>query len=123
MAHFAKINEQTNEVEQVIVISNEDCNNLPFPDSEPIGQQFIQNLGLSGVWKQTSYNNNFRKQYAGLGYTYNTENDVFISPKPYPSWILNETDWTWEAPLPYPNDVNGYIWDEDTLNWIEGGLN
>lgn len=119
MAHFAKINEQTNEVEQVIVISNEDCNNLPFPDSELLGQQFIQKLGLDGVWKQTSYNNNFRKRYAGIGYTYKETADVFIPPKPFPSWILNEVEWIWEAPIPYP-EVGDWYWDEEIGNWVEG---
>jgi hypothetical protein len=118
MAHFAKINEQTNEVEQVIVISNEDCNNLPFPDSEPIGQQFIQNIGLDGIWKQTSYNNNFRQRYAGIGFTYNETADVFIPQKPYPSWVLDETEWSWKPPIERPTGGEWY-WDEELGNWVE----
>lgn len=69
MAHFAQIDEN-NMVQQVIVIDNEDCSGGEFPDSEPAGQEFISSLGLDGIWKQTSYNSNFRKHYAGIGYAY-----------------------------------------------------
>lgn len=78
MAHFAKI--QNNLVTQVIVISNETLDNLDFPESEPVGQEFIASLGLEGTWKQTSYNNNFRGKYANMGYTYDPELDKFIEP-------------------------------------------
>jgi hypothetical protein len=119
MAHFAKINELTNEVEQLIVINNSDLGDLPFPQSEPVGQGFIQNIiGLSGVWKQTSYNNSFRVRYAGLGYIYDQTNDLFIPPKPYPSWVLNQTSWNWESPIPYPTDGQDYIWNEDVGDWV-----
>ncbi len=118
MAHFAKINEDTNEVEQVIVINNSDIEDLPFPESEPIGQQFIQSIGLDGIWKQTSYNSNFRGRYAGLGYTYDQTNDLFIPPKPYPSWVLNQTSWNWESPTSYPTDGEDYIWNENVGDWV-----
>ena len=78
MAHFAKMN--GNKVEQVIVISNNDINNLPFPESEPVGQAFIASLGLDGLWLQTSYNNSFRVRYASPHYTYDAELDEFIPP-------------------------------------------
>lgn len=78
MAHFARI--QNNKVAQVIVVSNDDCGGKEFPDSEPVGQTFIASLGISGEWKQTSYNNNFRGIYAGIGYTYDAVNDVFVAP-------------------------------------------
>ena len=78
MAHFAKIN--GNIVEQVIVVSNDDCGGGEFPDSEIVGQEFLAFLGLTGVWKQTSYNNNFRGRYASIGYTYDPELDVFVAP-------------------------------------------
>ena len=78
MAHFAKMN--GNMVEQVIVVSNDDVNNLPFPDSEPVGQAFIASIGLDGEWLETSYNNNFRGRYAGLSFTYDAELDEFIAP-------------------------------------------
>ena len=78
MAHFAKL--QENKVAQVIVVSNSDCGGGVFPESEPVGQSFIASIGLSGEWKQTSYNNNFRGTYAGIGYTYDAVNDVFVAP-------------------------------------------
>ena len=82
MAHFAKMN--GNIVEQVIVVSNDDVNNLPFPESEPVGQAFIASLGLDGLWLETSYNNNFRVRYASPNYTYNAELDEFVAPIPEP---------------------------------------
>lgn len=78
MAHFAQI--QNNSVEQVIVISNEDINNLEFPESEPVGQAFIASLGIAGTWLQTSYSGSFRGVYAGIGYSYSPSLDVFIPP-------------------------------------------
>lgn len=76
MAHFAQISDGL--VQQVIVVANSDCNNLDFPESEPIGQAFISSLGLDGEWKQTSYNSNFRGCYAGIGYTWNGTD--FVAP-------------------------------------------
>lgn len=78
MAHFARI--ENNVVKQVIVIANDDCGGGDFPQSEPIGQQFISSLGLLGQWLQTSYNNNFRGAYAGIGYTYKPDIDEFVAP-------------------------------------------
>ena len=78
MANFAEVTNMI--VEQVIVIANDDCNNLPFPDSEPVGQAFIASLGLEGEWLQTSYNSNFRGCYAGIGYTW--DGTDFIAPHP-----------------------------------------
>jgi hypothetical protein len=72
---------------------------------------------LGGNWKQTSYNGNFRKRFAGIGFTYNYQLDAFISPKPYPSWILNEQTAAWDAPVPYPTDGKAYFWNEGTLSW------
>jgi hypothetical protein len=108
MAHFAKI--ENDLVTQVIVLDNQ---------FEEQGQTWINNvLGLEGEWIQTSYNNNFRANYAGIDYRYDRENDVFIAPQPYPSWVLNSS-WNWESPIPYPQDGLLYTWDEDELNWIE----
>ena len=87
MAHFAKIDE-TNIVQDVIVVSNSDVDNLPFPESEPVGQAFIASVGLAGTWLQTSYNNNFRGTYAGIEYYYDSALDVFQPPasiEPEPS--------------------------------------
>ena len=80
MAHFAKI-ENGNKVSEVIVISNDDCGGGNFPESEPIGQKFISSLGLSGLWLQTSYSGSFRNCYAGIGWEYSDELDIFIAPK------------------------------------------
>ncbi len=80
MAHFAQVN--NNVVNEVIVISNDDCDNLPFPESEPVGQAYIASLGIDGEWLQTSYNNNFRGTYAGIGYTYDAVLDEFVAPAP-----------------------------------------
>jgi hypothetical protein len=118
MAHFAKIDENKI-VQQVIVVTNEDCGNLEFPESESIGQTFINSIGLTGTWKQTSYNSNFRKNYAGIDYTYDESRDAFIPNKPYDSWVLNEDTCLWNSPIEYPNDGKLYIWDEEILNWNE----
>jgi hypothetical protein len=82
MAYFAEISD--NLVIQVIAVANSDCDNLPFPESEPYGQAFIASLGLQGQWLQTSYNANFRGVYAGIGYTYNAALDIFVAPPPPP---------------------------------------
>ena len=121
MAHFAKLNSE-NIVEQILVVSNE------VPTNEQAGVNFLNNLlKTNDTWKQTSYNTvggvhklggtPFRKNYAGVGYKYDESRDAFISPKPYNSWTLNETSCSWEAPTPYPNDGNLYIWDEENLRW------
>ena len=119
MAHFAKL-DNNNIVIDVNVISNEAINNLPFPESELIGIQFLTEWSSGYAnWKQTSYNSNFRKHYAGIGFTYNSNLDAFISPQPYSSWSLDETTCDWVAPIPYPTDEKLYTWDEETLTWIE----
>lgn len=116
MAHFAKINE--NVVEAVIVVNNDVINNLPFPASEPIGIAFCRSLyGEDTDWLQTSYNNSFRKWFAGAGFTYDSVRDAFIPPKPYPSWLFDENIWYWQAPIPYPNDGNIYEWNETAQSW------
>lgn len=105
MAHFAEIDEN-NIVKRVLVVDN---------SLEHRGEDFLSNeLGLGGRWIQTSYNNNFRKQYAGTGFWYNEEADVFVSPQPYPSWLLNNS-WDWEPPTPRPDELS--YWDEETLSW------
>ena len=86
MAHFAKVN--NNNVDEVIVIANDDCDNLEFPESEPVGQAFIASLGITGNWLQTSYNGNFRGTYAGIGYTFAAglgEYGEFVAPPPVES--------------------------------------
>jgi hypothetical protein len=115
MAHFAKI--ENNIVTQVIIISNEDCNNLEFPESENIGKEFISSLNIEGDWIQTSYSASFRKKFAGVSDVYNEELDAFIIQKPFASWILNKETCLWEAPIPEPEDGNKHIWDEENQTW------
>lgn len=122
MAHFAELDEN-NIVLRVLVVSNE------FDDDES-GQNHLANTcNLGGVWKKTSYNTSggvhllngtpFRKNYAGIGYSYDEVRDVFIPPKPFASWTLNDSTCLWESPVPYPNDDKFYEWNEDTQNWVE----
>jgi len=113
MAHFAKVNSGI--VEKVIVAEQEFFDT--FVDTSP------------GEWIQTSYNTYgnqhklngtpLRGNYAGIGYTYDRENDVFIAPKPFPSWTLNQSTWLWEAPTPRPQDDKKYTWNESTTSWVE----
>jgi len=116
MAHFAHI-DTNGVVTQVLVIDNANAPD-PAPEySEPLGQAFIASLSLPGEWRQTSYNGSFRKQYAGIGWRYDADADVFIAPQPYPSWTL-DANYDWQAPEPYPSDGNIYRWDEETLSWV-----
>ena len=124
MAHFAEINDN-NIVTNVIVVADE---------HEADGENWCNEL-LGGTWKQTSYNTQhgkhyapnsdtedgtqFRKNYAGTGYTYDITRDAFIPPQPFPSWTLNEDTCQWQSPVAYPDDGKIYEWDEDTTNWVE----
>ena len=118
MAHFARMNGDV--VAEVIVVNNATIENLPFPESEPVGIAFCQSLfGADSEWLQTSYNASFRKNYAGVGFVYDAALDAFIPPKPYPSWLLNTETAQWEPPVPYPNDGKRYYWDEATESWVE----
>lgn len=116
MAHFAEL-DNNDVVLRVIVVDNKDTTDAATgQEVESIGIAFCQRL-LGGNWVQTSYNNNFRVRYAGIGFTYNRQYDAFIPPKPYPSWTLNTTTFEWQAPVPYPNDGKFYYWDEGTQSW------
>jgi len=120
MAHFAEI-DADNIVVRVLVV----------PDvQENRGQEYLANdLGLGGTWKKTSYNTQagvhtnggtpYRKNYAGIGYTFDVAKDAFIPPKPYASWTLNDDTCNWNAPVPMPTDDKMYRWDEATTNWVE----
>jgi hypothetical protein len=121
MAHFAKLG-VGNIVEQVIVVSND------IATTEQAGVDFINKLyNTRDVWKQTSYNTHggvhssggtpFRKNYAGIGYNYDQTRDAFIPPKPFNSWILNESTFNWDAPIAYPTDGQKYTWNEENQNW------
>ena len=118
MAHFAKLDEN-NTVIDILVVRNED---IDSSNEETSGIAYLTNL-FGGIWKQTSYNNNIRKNYASIGSTYNQDFDAFISPQPYPSWILNEITCKWEAPIPMPTieigDKFTYTWNEETTSWLK----
>lgn len=116
MAHFAQLNEQ-NIVTQVIVVANEELL-LDGIESEEKGIAFCQSL-FGGTWKQTSYNGNIRKNYAGIGDTYDSDRDAFIAPQPYPSWTLVKETCRWVSPVSYPTDGKYYNWNESTLTWVE----
>jgi hypothetical protein len=127
MAHFAEIG-ITGVVMRVVVIHNNELLDENGQESEAKGQEFCRNLFGGGTWVQTSFNANKRKNYAGPGYTYDSERDAFIPPKPFPSWTLNEETCTWEAPVPFPPDgVHDpipqpgkirYVWDEPVGAWV-----
>jgi len=138
MGHFAKLNENN------IVIEVNSLSNFVFEingiEDEAKGIEFLSSISNHLSWKQTSYNtrggvyyesdntlgNNqskaFRKNYAGIGYTYDEQRDAFIPPKIYNSWIINEDTCLWESPIPYPNDENLYYWSEDTISWIKSEI-
>jgi hypothetical protein len=111
--YFALINNSV--VEKVITVSQNDCGKLSYPESETIGQEFIQSLGISGLWIQTSVESEYRKHFAGYGMIYNAEADVFISAQPFPSWSL-DSNYDWQPPVPCPE--NNFYWDEESLSWL-----
>ena len=107
MAHCAEL-DHWDRVIRVIVVSN---------DLEPNVEQWCSDT-YGGYWKQTSYSGSFRKNFAGIGYTYNADLDAFIPPKPYPSWLLDEATCQWKAPVPMPQDGELYEWDEAAGEWV-----
>ena len=120
MAHFAEL-DSNNVVTRVIVVGN-DVTTAAGPlgdnDMHVDGETWCKNFFKGGTWKQTSYNNNFRKQYAGKGYTFDSAKDKFIQPQPYASWALDGND-DWQAPVTYPTDTTDkrISWDEDNQKW------
>jgi len=116
MAHFAELDEN-NIVTKVVVINNNELLDGET-ESEAKGVEFCSTLFGHSNWMQTSYNNNMRKQFAGIGFTYDSDNDVFISPQPYPSWSLDDNH-DWQAPTPMPEDDKKYSWNEETQSWDE----
>ena len=125
MAHFAELN-SSNEVLRVIVVSNDDVDangGDKHADAETFVASIVPYSTGGTAWKQTSYGDNFRKQFAGIGYSYDSSKNKFISPKPYPSWSLNASD-DWAAPVTYPNSVEissktVYVsWDEANQKWL-----
>jgi len=125
MAHFAKLN-SSNKVVHVSVVDNWNVTDGNGTEQEAIGVAYLESVhGVDPnfIWKQTSYNNNIRKNYAGIGYSYDAGRDAFIAPKPFASWVLNETTCRWEAPIPMPvEEGKMYHWDEATTSWLENTI-
>ena len=117
MAHFAEIG-LNNVVQRVIVVNNTELLDENGTEQELKGQEFCRSL-LGGTWVQTSYNSTMRKNYAGVGYTYDQARDAFIAPQPYPSWTIDETMCVWQPPTPMPQDGKHYTWNEDAGAWTE----
>ena len=127
MAHFAEI-DNSNIVLRVIVLDDKDTQDENGNEMESIGAKYLAD-GLGGTWKRTSRNTlgnihssgktPFRKNYAGIGYTYDASKDAFYAPQPYPSWTLTEATCQWDAPTAYPDDGKHYIWNEGTTSWDE----
>lgn len=132
MAHFAELDEN-NIVTRVLVVNNEDILDGDGQESESVGVSFLQNMfGSDSIWKQCSYNNNMRFRYPSIGYSYNETLDAFIAPRPYDSWVLNETTTKWESPIGHHSEITddmrsdgtGWFWDEDayqadnTTGWV-----
>ena len=116
MATFAKIG-LNNKVIEVLSVHNNELLDSNGVEQEVNGIDFLTKLTGWSIWVQTSYNNNFRKNHAGVGFAYDEDRDAFIAPKPYASWILNEDTCQWEAPIAYPDDDNRYTWNETTTSW------
>ena len=118
MAHFAKLNEK-NVVTDVLIVNNIEMLAADGSESEVMGVAFlIRWSGGYSNWKQTSYNGKIRKNYAGIGFTYDAQRDAFIPPQPFLSWVLNEDTCLWDAPTPMPTDGQPYQWDEPTTSWV-----
>ena len=127
MAHFAQIDSDSIVI-KVIVVNNEDCLDSDGSESK-LGIPFCKNLlGVDTNWVRTSYNNNIRFRFAGIGHKYDSTNDVFYEQSPYPSWVLNTSTWDWEPPVAMPDDTGvddvdnptefiSYDWDEDSTSW------
>ena len=120
MAHFAQLDEN-NVVLQVIVVHNNELLDGGV-ESEAKGISFCRSLFPGTNWKQTSYNGNKRKNYAGIGYTFDEQRDAFIPPKPYASWVLDEDKCQWKAPVDIPTDGQMYSWDEATTSWVVASM-
>tara|TARA_Y100000592_G_C5452202_1_gene309362 strand:+ start:1430 stop:1816 length:387 start_codon:yes stop_codon:yes gene_type:complete len=118
MAHFAKIGLNSKVIE-VQSVANDVLKDADGNEVESLGVDFLTKLTGWSIWKQTSYNHNLRKNFAGPGMLYDEDRDAFIPKKEFNSWILNEETCRWEAPIAYPTDGKNYIWNEDTTSWNE----
>ena len=118
MAHFARV--EGGVVQQVIVVNNDVIQDDNGDEQESLGVAFCQSLyGAGTTWVQTSYNGTTRKNYAGIGYSYDTGRDAFIAPQPFASWTLDETTCRWDPPVAYPSDGNPHEWDEASTSWVQ----
>jgi hypothetical protein len=123
MAHFAELNNQ-NIVVNVIVVNDESIQNLPFPESEPVGIAYLDSFLPGKIWKQTSYNNNFRFRYAGVKYEFHPECGEFggfCPPQPFEDWLFDTEECLWKPPKPFPEDYNRilYKWDSTVHDWVK----
>jgi hypothetical protein len=118
MAHFAQL-DQNNVVLQVIKVDNSHCLDQSGDESETVGIAYCQSLYPNTNWKQSSYNGNIRKNHAWVGFTYDEQRDAFIPPKRFASWVLNESNYYWYAPVARLDDDKIYDWDEATISWVE----
>lgn len=116
MAHFAELDDNKI-VTQVIVVNNNELMENGV-ESEAKGVTFLNSLFGHNRWKQTSYNGKIRKNYAGIGYSYNEELDAFVAPKPFESWTLDTDTCQWKSPVDYPSDGQVYRWDEESQSWV-----
>ena len=115
MAHFAEINDQSI-VQQVVVVANDVLLDENGVEKEALGVSFCEQI-FGGSWKQTSYNGNFRKNFAVVGYSYDATRNAFLPPRPFASWTLDEENCHWQAPVAHPSDDNEYEWDETNQAW------
>ena len=116
MFYFAKVELDTT-ISEVIVVAESDCDNLEFPQSEPVGQSFLGSLGKGGLWLQTSIDRAYRKNFASFGCMYISSLDIFTEPQPYPSWSLDENG-DWQAPVSKPDQDGFWYWDESEQQWV-----
>jgi hypothetical protein len=116
MAHFAKIG-LNNKVINVVSVHNNELKDANGVEQEVLGVQFLEGTTGWALWKQTSYNATIRKNFAGIGHTYDEGRDAFIPPKPFNSWVLNETTCVYNAPVAKPDDENIYNWNEENQQW------
>jgi hypothetical protein len=120
MAHFAQLDEN-NIVTRVLAVDNKDVGDLPFPESEPVGVAFLQQLFPGTQWVQTSYNDQFRARFAGVGHVFDASwGDVggFRTESPFPSWTLDPASFDWVSPIPMPDDGKLYMWRERDQMWV-----
>jgi len=121
MAHFAEV-DQNDKVLRVVVVDDDVLRDADGRHNELLGQTYLRKIfknenSENKTWYQTSYNGTLRVRFAGVGYTYNKELDAFLTPRPFESWLLNETTYSWEPPVDMPDNGNRYVWNEVIMEW------